>query len=105
SFAVMPVFQSSSRDRPQSPLGGPASKGVAMMSRHFWRAALLVLASAASAFAQGTQTATLSGTVLSSDKQPLPGVTVSVKSPALLGVRTAVTDTNGGYIFKGLPSG
>jgi hypothetical protein len=75
------------------------------MSRHFWRAALMVLVTAASAFAQGTQTATLSGTVLSSDKQPLPGVTVTVKSPALLGVRTAVTDANGGYIFKALPPG
>src|SRR4029453_12545391 len=76
-----------------------------MMSRHFWCAMLVVLASAATAFAQGTQTATLSGSVLSSDKQPLPGVTVSVKSPALLGVRAAVTDTNGGYIFKARPPG
>jgi hypothetical protein len=68
-------------------------------------AALIVLVAAGGAFAQGSQTGVLSGTVQSSDKQPLPGVTVSVKSPSLLGVRTAVTDTNGGYIFKGLPSG
>ena len=32
-------------------------------------------------------------------------MTVNITSPALLGTRTAVTDTNGGYIFKGLPSG
>jgi Carboxypeptidase regulatory-like domain/TonB dependent receptor/TonB-dependent Receptor Plug Domain len=73
--------------------------------RHLWIAALLVLVAASGAFAQGAQTGVLSGTVLSQDKLPLPGVTVTVKSPALLGVRTAVTDTNGGYIFKGLPSG
>ena len=73
--------------------------------RHLWIAALIVLVAASGAFAQGSQTGVLSGTVESSDKQPLPGVTVTVKSPSLLGVRTAVTDTNGGYIFKGLPSG
>ena len=38
------------------------------MSRHFWLAVLMVLATAVAAFAQGTQTATLSGSVLSSDK-------------------------------------
>jgi hypothetical protein len=76
-----------------------------MKRRYIWLAALLVLATAAGAFAQGSQTATLSGTVLSSDKQPLPGVTVNVKSPSLLGTRSAVTDSNGGYIFKALPPG
>jgi len=75
------------------------------LRRHLGVAALIVLVAASGAFAQGSQTGALSGTVQSSDKQPLPGVTVTVKSPALLGVRTAVTDTNGGYIFKGLPSG
>lgn len=75
------------------------------LRRHLWVAALIVLVAASGAFAQGSQTGALSGTVQSSDKQPLPGVTVTLKSPALLGVRTAVTDTNGGYIFKGLPSG
>ncbi len=57
------------------------------------------------AYAQGTQTGSLSGTVESSDRQPLPGVTVTIKSPSLLGVRTVVTDANGGYIFKALPPG
>src|SRR5262245_25291810 len=76
-----------------------------MIRRAFAAAALLVLIGAGLASAQGTQTATLSGTVLSQDKQPLPGVTVSLKSPALLGVRTAVSDNNGGYIFKGVPAG
>jgi len=76
-----------------------------MMRRHFWAAAILVLVAASPALAQGTQTGVLSGTVLSQDRQPLPGVTVTVKSPALMGTRSAVTDPNGGYIFKALPPG
>ncbi len=75
------------------------------MRRYLWVAALLVLVAASSVLAQGTQTGVLSGSVLSQDRQPLPGVTVTVKSPALMGTRSAVTDTNGGYIFKALPPG
>jgi hypothetical protein len=60
---------------------------------------------APSAFAQGTQTATLSGIASSQDGQPLPGVTVTISSPSLQGERTAITDANGGYIFRGLPNG
>ncbi len=75
------------------------------MRRNLFLVLALVLAVASGAFAQGSQTGTLSGTVLSSDRQPLPGVTVGVKSPSLLGTRSAVTDANGGYIFKALPPG
>jgi Carboxypeptidase regulatory-like domain/TonB dependent receptor/TonB-dependent Receptor Plug Domain len=75
------------------------------MRRNLFLVLALVLAVAGGAFAQGTQSGTLSGTVLSSDRQPLPGVTVNLKSPALLGTRSAVTDANGGYIFKALPPG
>ena len=57
------------------------------------------------AFAQGSQTGVLFGTVRSADDLPLPGVTVTVTSPALLGTRTATSDANGGYIFRGLPAG
>ncbi len=56
-------------------------------------------------FAQGVQTATLSGAVSSSDGQPLPGATVTITSPALQGERTAVSDANGNYLFRGLPTG
>jgi hypothetical protein len=68
-------------------------------------AVALLFATAGLAVAQGSQTSTLSGTVQSNDKQPLPGVTVTVKSDSMLGTRTAVTDPNGGYIFKGLNAG
>jgi hypothetical protein len=54
---------------------------------------------------QGIQVGTLTGGVTSSDGAALPGVTVTLKSPALQGERTAVTDSTGGYIFRGLPPG
>ena len=57
------------------------------------------------AFAQGVQTASLTGNVTSSDGQRMPGVTVSMTSRALQGGRSAVTDANGSYIFRGLPPG
>jgi outer membrane receptor for ferrienterochelin and colicin len=60
---------------------------------------------AATAFTQGTQTGTISGTVTSSDGQPLPGTIVSVKSRALIGTRSTTSDANGAYILKGLPPG
>jgi outer membrane receptor protein involved in Fe transport len=65
----------------------------------------VLLLIAASAFAQGVgTTASLSGTV-TSDGKPLPGVTVTIKSPALQGTRTAITGDGGGYNFPSLPPG
>ena len=68
-------------------------------------ALVLALVFAGVASAQGTQTGTLTGLVKSADGAPLPGVTVTLKSPALQGERTAVTDSTGAYIFRGLPPG
>ncbi len=55
--------------------------------------------------AQGTQTGTLSGTVKSGQGDPLPGVTVTISSPALQGQRVVTTAVNGDYIARGLPPG
>jgi outer membrane receptor protein involved in Fe transport len=67
---------------------------------------VLVLTSlAATAFGQGVQTATLHGSVRMSDGTPLPGVTVTATSPALMGERVTVTASNGDYIMRGLPPG
>ncbi len=55
--------------------------------------------------AQGVQTATLTGSVSSADGEPIPGVTVTVTSPSLIGERSAVSGVNGDYIFKNLPPG
>src|SRR5215510_4206500 len=68
-------------------------------------ACLLAIGVSSPTFAQGVQTATITGTVQSADGQSLPGVTVTDSSPALQGVRTAVTDVNGLYILRGLPAG
>ncbi|MBK6407793.1 MAG: TonB-dependent receptor [Holophagales bacterium] len=68
--------------------------------------ALLVVAIlvAGVAFAQGNPTGTLTGRVLN-EGQGLPGVTVTVKSPSLMGSRTAVTSINGDFILPQLPAG
>jgi hypothetical protein len=65
---------------------------------------LLVLLAAVPLLAQAT-TGTLVGDVTSSDGSPLPGVTVTLSSPALQGTRTAVSGDAGGYHFPSLPPG
>ncbi len=65
----------------------------------------LVMAWASVARAQGIQTGLLQGTVTDSGGLVLPGVNVTVTSPALQGTRDAVTDANGNYIMRGLPAG
>lgn len=65
----------------------------------------LVLAVSATASGQGTQTGTLSGTVLDQGGLVLPGVTITATSPALQGARSTVTDENGHYSIPGLPPG
>ncbi|MCJ7442457.1 MAG: carboxypeptidase-like regulatory domain-containing protein, partial [Thermoanaerobaculaceae bacterium] len=62
-----------------------------------------VLAFALPAFAQAP-TGTLSGRV-DDGKDALPGVLVTLTSPNLQGVRTALTGVNGDYIFTFLPPG
>ncbi len=52
-----------------------------------------------------TQTGQIGGTVRSADTAALPGVTVTVSSPALQGTRSAVSDGDGRYTIPGLPPG
>lgn len=66
---------------------------------------LVLVATVVPAFGQGNPTGTLSGHVSDPDNLALPGVTVSVTSPNLQGVRTAVTSGNGDYIIPFLPAG
>src|SRR4051812_28230042 len=47
----------------------------------------------------------LTGTVSDTQGAVLPGVTVSVSSPALIGGQTTVSEANGRYLFPSLPSG
>jgi outer membrane receptor protein involved in Fe transport len=66
-------------------------------------AALAVLWLCGIALAQGT-TGSLVGTVTSGGSG-LPGVTVTVTSPALQGTRTAISGENGGFSLQALPPG
>src|SRR5215204_3592412 len=66
---------------------------------------LPIVVMAAPVAGQGTQTGEISGTVSSADGLTLPGATVSVRGPALQGVRTATADQNGAYVIRALPPG
>ena len=72
-------------------------------------AALLVCAAAApAAFAQGggaSQTGTIVGRVTDTSGGVLPGVTVTIASPSLMGVQSATTNENGAYRFPAVPPG
>jgi hypothetical protein len=60
------------------------------------------------AFAQGggaSSTGTINGKVVDTSGAVLPGVTVTVSSPAMMGVQTAVTSAEGQYRFPAVPPG
>ena len=66
-------------------------------------AAVLLIGGAFSAYGQNVN-AQLTGTV-TMDKNPLPGVTVTISSPNMQGTRTTTTDVNGNYNFAAIPAG
>jgi hypothetical protein len=68
-------------------------------------AALALIAFAAATGAFAATTGTLFGTITDADGSALPGVTVTVTSPALQGSRTATTNAGGEYNFPLLPPG
>ena len=67
-------------------------------------AALLIVAASVPAFAQ-EQGGSIQGVVKDSSGAVLPGVTIEARSPSVVGVSTAVTDSHGEYRFPALPSG
>ena len=60
---------------------------------------------ASSVMAQTSTTGNIEGTVVDANGAAVPGVTVTVTSPQLLGNQTATTDDNGHYRFSNLPPG
>ena len=72
-----------------------------------WAAAITAIVAAPWALqAQTTDRSGIEGRIVDQGGGVLPGVTVSVASPALLGgARTAVTDAEGRYRFTALPAG
>src|SRR5215831_487133 len=59
----------------------------------------------AASLAGAQTTGTISGHVVDTQGLPLPGVLISIESPNLQGVRTAVTSQNGDYVATLLPAG
>jgi hypothetical protein len=57
------------------------------------------------AFSQSRETGAIVGTVIDEEKTPLPGVTITLQSPSLMGVRTTITAADGSYRFPALPPG
>jgi hypothetical protein len=70
----------------------------------FCAAALSFVAAAVAASAQ-TTTGAITGRVVDSQGLSVPGVTITVASPALQGLQTAVSSENGDYIVPLLPPG
>jgi len=58
-----------------------------------------------SAFGQGRQTGTLAGTVLDPENNPLPGVTVTLSGPAMMGETSYLTSETGKFRFVALNPG
>jgi len=57
------------------------------------------------AFSQSRETGAITGTVVDETGTPLPGVTVTISGPSLMGTRTYVTDARGVFRFPALPPG
>ncbi len=77
-----------------------------MRNNRIWLVLLVLpLLVATQVWAQGLPTGTLNGRVTDQDGIGLPGVTVTAKSPALQGSRSAVTNVNGDYVIPNLPPG
>src|SRR5919199_4892076 len=85
-------------------------KGIASMkiSMRIVTLALLALCMAlftSGAFAQTQTTGSIEGTVVDTNGNPVPGVTVSVTSPNLITPQSATTDNEGRYRILNLPPG
>src|SRR5437867_4425684 len=61
---------------------------------------LVLFTRAVSAQTVTSTTGAINGTVTDSTKSVLPGVTVTLSGPALMGTKTAVTDQNGTFRFS-----
>ncbi|HAV42370.1 MAG TPA: hypothetical protein DCW97_08260, partial [Acidobacteria bacterium] len=75
------------------------------MAKKFLSLLMFVLLISPLAFTQSRETGAITGTVTDEAGAPLPGVTVTISGPNLMGTRTYVTDARGIYRFPALPPG
>ncbi|MDI6845725.1 MAG: TonB-dependent receptor [Candidatus Saccharicenans sp.] len=75
------------------------------MIKKFLVSLMIVLMLTPLAFSQSRETGSITGTVTDESGSPLPGVSVTISSPSLMGTRSAVTDARGVYRFPALPPG
>ena len=69
------------------------------------RTAVLLVAGSLCVLAQGTQTASVTGSVIDSEDNPVTGALVRLTSPSLQGTRTATSDAKGRFMVSLLPPG
>lgn len=77
------------------------------MRRCVTSALIVLLGWTATAFAQATTSGTgaMNGKVVDDSQAVMPGVTVTITSPSMMGNRTSVTDAEGQYRFTAVPPG
>lgn len=80
-------------------------KGGERVIKNYLVPLMIVILLAPLAFSQSRETGSITGTVTDESGSPLPGVTVTISSPSLMGTRSTVTDTRGVYRFPALPPG
>jgi len=66
---------------------------------------VLALGFTSISFAQGRQTGSIHGTVLDEEGNPLPGATITLSGPALMGTKSYVTGSEGRFRFVALLPG
>src|SRR5215471_9818715 len=66
---------------------------------------ILVAATVSSLFAQNNQYGNIHGAVVDSSGAQMPGIVITLTSPALLAPRSAPSDSGGNYHFEQLPVG
>ena len=66
---------------------------------------ILLFIGASLVLAQSRETGAIEGKVTDEEGSPLPGVTVTISGPNLMGIRSSITDAEGKYRFPALPPG
>lgn len=80
-------------------------KGGKMKIRSIISLLALLLILSPTAFSQSKETGAIVGTISDDEGTPLPGVTVTLTSPALMGEKSYITDAEGSYRFPALRPG